>query len=502
MNMPPAESTRRSSSSRWVHWFGPGAIIASLTIGSGELIFSTRGGALFGYRLVGVFLLICLFKWTLVIATARHMVLTGAHPLQRWMELPGPRGWLPLMFALVAVFAFPIWVGFHAGTVGTLLATLTRSEGAFGGGSHFVWGMASLLVMLALSWTGGYGRLERIQMILVLIMLLSISYSLLIIRPHWMQALRESLGIFRLQYPAWVVERTQFQNRPLWVELATYVGVIGGSGYDYLAYVSFLRNKQWGAAGGPVLSDAAVNQIAQDPHHSVRSWLIAPFVDASVSFGIVLFFSAVFLACGTEILRPQHKLPAGDNLLTLQAEFVSLGSPRLRPMYFAGALLAMLGTLYGTIEVAPTVAREVMRGFDREHLERPSFHRWVTGWVGAGGLLVLGYSLFAYLRSGTERPASLIEMLTPANLLTGVLACGIISWLSIDADRRHLPSALRPRPWLVVLNAVGGLLFLLVGFKAFWDHGGTFSLGALLVIGVISVALAAGISRRRKRNDG
>ena len=73
----------------WLTVFGPGAVIASLTIGSGELIFSSRGGALFGYRLLWFFLLVLLLKWALVFVTARHMVLRGAHPFQCWMELPG-----------------------------------------------------------------------------------------------------------------------------------------------------------------------------------------------------------------------------------------------------------------------------------------------------------------------------------------------------------------------------------------------------------------------------
>ena len=64
----------------WLTVFGPGAIIASLTIGTGELIFSTRGGALFGYRILFLFVLISILKWGLVFASSRHMVLCGVHP--------------------------------------------------------------------------------------------------------------------------------------------------------------------------------------------------------------------------------------------------------------------------------------------------------------------------------------------------------------------------------------------------------------------------------------
>ena len=77
----------------WLKVFGPGAIIASLTIGTGELIFSSRGGAIFGYRILFLFVVISLLKWGLVVASSRHMVLTGVHPYQRMLDLPGPRGW-------------------------------------------------------------------------------------------------------------------------------------------------------------------------------------------------------------------------------------------------------------------------------------------------------------------------------------------------------------------------------------------------------------------------
>jgi len=71
----------------WLKVFGPGAIIASLTIGTGELIFSSRGGAIFGYRILFLFIVISLLKWGLVVASSRHMVLTGVHPYRRMLDL-------------------------------------------------------------------------------------------------------------------------------------------------------------------------------------------------------------------------------------------------------------------------------------------------------------------------------------------------------------------------------------------------------------------------------
>ncbi len=46
----------------WFRVFGPDAVVASLTIGMGELIFSTRGGALSGSRILFVFVAISVLK--------------------------------------------------------------------------------------------------------------------------------------------------------------------------------------------------------------------------------------------------------------------------------------------------------------------------------------------------------------------------------------------------------------------------------------------------------
>src|SRR5437667_2031996 len=140
----------------WLTVFGPGAVIASLTLGAGELIFSSRAGSLFGYRVLWFFLLVLVLKWVLVFATARHMVLSGAHPFQRWMDLPGPRGWLPMVFFLLALICFPIWVSFHAGTLGTLLSWLAGTQQSMRGGAYLLWGLGILGVAMGLVAAGGY----------------------------------------------------------------------------------------------------------------------------------------------------------------------------------------------------------------------------------------------------------------------------------------------------------------------------------------------------------
>ena len=456
----------------WLSIFGPGAVIASLTIGSGELIFSSRGGALFGYRLLWFFLLVLLLKWALVFVTARHMVLTGAHPFQRWIDLPGPRGWFPLVFLLLALLCFPIWVCFHAGTVGTLLSWLAGTTQSLHGGAHFVWGLATLAMVLALVFGGGYAALERIQLVIVLLMLACVAVSLFALKPDWPEFFKGFVVPRQLAYPDWAFAHPELGNRPVWVETITYVGVIGGSGYDYLAYVSYLRDKHWGQAGRAIATAPELATAAQDRSHINRRWLRAVAVDSVMSFFAVLMFSAVFVACGAVILGPQHLIPAGSNLLALQAEFVTPIYPWLKHVYFAGAFLTIFGTLYGTVEVAPTVLRELVHAFNPDYALRHALRlrRIAVSWSGFGGFIVLAWTLFFHLARGAETPPGLIALLTPANLFTGVLACGFICLLTAWTDWKFLPPGLRAGNGLTILNATAGGIFLALGIKGYWDY--------------------------------
>jgi len=508
-----AALTSRNPAS-WLTIFGPGAIIASLTIGSGELIFSSRGGALFGYQLLSLFLVVCVFKWALVFATARHMVLTGAHPFQRWMDLPGPRGWLPLAFLLLAIVSFPIWVSFHAGTLGTLASGLLHPQST-GTGTHLLWGMVILIVVVGLAFTGGYKRLEKLQLLFVLLMLLAVTVSLFLVHPDWGAMVAGFGNVTPPDYPDWITPSalenwlgvrfttppefySEISERPVWVELSTYVGVIGGSGYDYLAYVAYLRDKQWGHASNDRPTPVPVEAHDEAVRVRLRQWCRAPLIDCTLSFAIVLLFSAVFVACGTEILGQAHKVPDGNNLLNLQVAFVEATSPWLRPFYFAGAFLAMFGTLYGTIEVAPAVMREIQNAFPRSTAGMtPAKTRRVTLlWVGLGGLLVLAGNLGWQQFTGAEKPVALIAILTPANLFTGVLACGIICCLTCWADRRHLKQSLKTPLLLILLNAIAAILFFALGLKAYWDHSGWAAF--LILAGTIAAAwlLASLINHR------
>ena len=497
----------------WLTVFGPGAIIASLTIGTGELIFSTRGGTLFGYRILFLFVVISILKWGLVLASSRHIVLSGVHPYRRMMDLPGPRGWVPLIFFLLAMVCMPIWVSFHCGVLGNLTSWVTGTREYYNGAVDYLWGAGILAAMLLLAATGGYTIFERVQMAIVAALVLCALVTLVLYNPDWLELLKGAIVPQAFVYPDWLPERyPEIAGTSVWVETTRYVGVIGGAGFDYMAYTSWLRDKRWGMAGLREASPAELEEIAADPSHPVRRWLRAPLVDLTFSFVIVVAFSAVFVASGVVVLAPNQEVPTEASLLNLQARFVTDIHPWLLPLYVAGAFLTMLGTLYGTIEIAIAILNEmawaVDAAFARTHQRRLKLI--AVTWCAVWAYAVLFWT-FRYTSSGSaEKPRVLLAILTPVNLFTGVLSCGLLCFLIPWMDARFLPKKLRMPLWLLLLNLLSGAVFLYLGFRGYWDNHDPdgpltahrlFAIGAILSVGVISLILARIIGLQAPRED-
>jgi len=328
-------------------------------------------------------------------------------------------------------------------------------------------------------------------------MLLAAGVTLILYRPDWLGLLQGAIVPQPYAYPPWLsAEYPEIAGQPVWVETTRYVGVIGGAGFDYLAYTSFVREKAWGqAARGPASVERLI-EIAVDPAHPVRRWARAPLVDCSISFLVVVAFSAVFVASGTVILGPNHRIPDEKNLLNLQSAFVTTIHPWLLPLYVAGAFLAMLGTLYGTIEVACSLASEMARAVSHKLALRFArrIRRITVAWCAAGALAILAW-LFVYQSTGEAgKPRLLLAILTPANLFTGVLGCGLFCFLNLWMDRRFLPKSLRLPGWLWWLNLLSALVFLFLGLKGYWDDASRWyaiaSLCGMLLLGILGGHLA------------
>jgi len=464
----PPDALSKNNPVKWLRFFGPGAIIASCTIGSGEVLFSSRGGAIFGYHILWIFLLASLMKWVLCYSSMRHMILSGAHPFERWNHIAGPYGWFPLFMFIIVLISLPIWYSFLSGVLGTACMWVFGPQEFFSGHDTYWWASIALLVAMIIVLIGNYRTLEFAQVALIAMMLACMVLAVIVLKPDFWLVLQ---GVFVPkipQYPDWVQELKEFRDRTPLLEIMVYISAIGGASFDYLAYLSFLRDKKWGASSVGVLPREALEEISAQKNHVARVWLRAAVIDTVVSFVVIAFLSACFSILSTVVLAPEHVVPKNEQLLNHQAEFLSAVAPWMVPIYKGAIFAAFLSILYGGPELGFRVVVEYLNSTSRFRNRFPERRlRWLfIAWVLMGGLVLLwvGWAV-----KQVHPDFSLIKIISPVSIYTGVLTCGFYCLLNPWMDWKFLPPGLRMNKLLVLLNLIAGVLFVVLGIKASWD---------------------------------
>lgn len=468
----------------WFRFFGPGAVMASLHIGTGEILFPSRSGAIFGYRILWVFLFVAVLKWVLAYTSMRHMVLSGAHPCERWTFLPGPRGWFPLFVISIALIAIPIWNSFFQGALGTLCVWI------FGFGDHYLWATVCVALAMVMLSLGGYEFLEKVQLSMLSVMLLGIFIATFYVRPDWFAALKALLIPQPLNYAEWVFEKLpHMRDRSVLVEVSVYMAAIGAMGYDYLGYLAFLREKKWGRSSMGVASQEELVQMADQHDHPARVWVKAALIDTIVSFAMIVLVACCFAVLGTVILQPAQQVPDGVDLLNYQAQFLTTLSPVLLPLYQLAVFLSFFGSLYGGPEASYRILSEYLdtlprfRGrFSKEKL------KWgMILWSLLGALSLLWLSRFL---PNTQ----LIDIATPVGIYAGVLLCSFYCFANLWVDFRFLPRGLRMPNVLVGFNMLSGLVFAVMGLWILWDYDQIRGYGILAGLLGFSMLLSSRLS--------
>lgn len=318
--------------------FGPGAVIASVTVGTGETIFAPRAGAIFGYGLFWTVLLAVVCKGVLVYTGARHLVLTGEHPLEAWARFPGPRRWVPATVGAIAIVSFPLWVAALADAVSSLLVWITGA-GAGAGWARPLWGTGVILLAMWANLVQTYGVVERASTAILALKLLFVVIAVAVVRPDLLAALTGTFLPPLPIYEPWVArEYPEVAARAPWLEVAVLLGTVGGGVQDYVGYVGFMREKRWG------VSDAGVGGTDRLPTDTEqiergRRWLRAPLTDVLVSFACVYALTACFMLLGAAVLHPLREVPTNADLYSKQAQFLHVVHPALTIVYKAGSTL-------------------------------------------------------------------------------------------------------------------------------------------------------------------
>lgn len=452
-------------------YMGPGAILAAASIGNGEVFFSSRGGATYGYILIWTYLLTAIMKAIVVYTGAKYITLTGEHPFARWGKImPGPKNWLAIFLGTIALIAFPLWAYSFMNVLAQWALWIFGIDLAY----KKIIATVFAFIIFALLFVASYDRMEKLITIIVSILVVFSFVAVVVAKPDWLEVIK---GMFIPELPGnyadWIVSKYPdvASNSPF-VELAAYLGALGGGTHDYIGYVGTLREKDWGILGNPNYEkiQAQLRQLNKNDSiplptdennlYRAKSWLKAAKIDNIVSFSAVFVVGTVFMILGSVVLGTNglQVIPNDNEILQHQASFFAVISPILASFYKATIGIAFFGSLASlATTVWPSCFRESFSPSFPELSKAANYNKI--------RISVCAYSLVGGLFL-TWAGLSYTKVSSFTSIMGGVLALGVWGLAMIWTEKKVLPKEYHFSNVMYVVIFIMSVIMLMLGIYA------------------------------------
>ncbi len=380
---------------------GPGLIIAGAIVGSGELIATTKTGAVAGFWLLWLIVIGCVIKVFAQVEFGRYTISSGKATMTALNEVPGPRlrvNWI--VWYYVATFLVALGqLGGIVGGVGQSMAMCMPITGDFnrllaeqdvweaeaapirkdlqreeasalassnrevreaaaarikrtvvqrmgsplpGWTTHddAYWASALTLVTILLLVNGRYGLIQNFSMAMVAAFTLITVFNVFALQMHesWAVGWGDLKNGLSFRLPPAVAGLTR---SPLATALATF-GIIGVGANELIAYPYWCLEKGYARFTGPHDDTDAWADRA-------RGWLRVMRWDAGISMLVYTFATLAFYMLGATVLNRAGLDPEGNRMIHVLGQMY-------KPVFGAWAswlfLFGAFAVLYSTFFVS------------------------------------------------------------------------------------------------------------------------------------------------------
>ncbi len=408
---------------------GPGLILASSIVGSGELIATTVLGAENGYILLWLILLSCVVKTVVQNELGRYAIATGKTTLEAFDQMPGPRfkvSWLVWMWALM-VTATLFQIGAMLGGISEILNRLFPAVSI----TIFVWILAGLSILLLIA--GKYSMVERIAMGLV------VSFTALTVSCCFL--------LFKLpQYFDWsaVLEGLTFQppEGGMGTAVAAF-GITGVGASELVMYPYWCIEKGYAQYAGK-------RDDSDGWTHRAFGWIRVMGVDVVNSMVIYTFATVAFYFLGAGVLKGMGLVPAGSEMVHVLSNIYTqtLGEWSL-PLFMVGAFAVLYSTVFAATAANCRVWADFvgMLGFydKNDYKQRLRVTRFFVVF-----LLVVPCLYFMLL----EAPVLMVKI----GGIAQAIMLPVIGFFAVYIRYYHMPKRVLPKGWITLMLWVSSVL--------------------------------------------
>jgi manganese transport protein len=329
--MPNATPTGTSAAptrlSGILRQLGPGLILSSIIVGSGELIVTPKLGAEAGFTLLWFIILGCLVKVFVQIELGRYAVIHGKTTLEALNTLPGPRlvvSWvLWIWFAVYFAMVFQV-----AGIVGAVakIFSLAGLQIAVPALAIMIGGSCAALLCV-----GRYKLVESVSTIMVALFVLATVVAVVAMQTTTPYAVTG----------AQLAQGFAFELPPKLVTAFGAFGLIGVGASELIYYPYWCLEKGYGLRVGP-------NDGSEEWKERARGWLKIMRIDAWCSFAVYTSTTIAFYVLGAAILHARNLQVENANMIeTLSFMYRDVFGEWIVPLFLLGAFAVLYSTIFG-----------------------------------------------------------------------------------------------------------------------------------------------------------
>lgn len=402
-------------------FIGPSLVLTATLVGSGELIITTTFGAQAGFT--GLWLIVgaCFLKVAMQESLGRYAISESETGLQILDRIPGPRflaGWGIWVWLLV-VLAGAIQLGGVADIVGQSMNILIPNLSAR------AWAPIMCFVCLAILFSGRYGVVETVSVVLVSLFSISIIIcSMLIQRTPFAVSWSDIAAGFQFQLPA--AGAIKEGGLGLTVSIVAAVGL---SATELIYYPYWCLEKGYARFTGP-------NDGSQEWLDRAKGWIRVMHLDCFFAMLVYTTTTVAFYLLGAAVLHRRGDIPEGIELVqTLSVIYTEILGPEAYWVFVVSALMVLFSTLFVTIAGYSRLLPDCMNilgfiSFEREKDKK----KWIR-------IFLLLTSIVFALASQIPTPAvvKLVMGFLPLAVLLPVVCIAAIYLRYFRLDRRLTP---------------------------------------------------------------
>lgn len=336
---------------------GPSFVWSAEYIGSGEVILSTRTGAILGVGATWAIVSGIFLKYWIGMSGARYTVCTGESMIDMLDRMPGPDHWAVWIVLVAQFLSAAISIGSLATAAGVFVSNLLPISPYLAG-----WGVT--IFALAVVWSGVFHVLKMIMSGFVFVIVVGVVYVAVKVVPGT-SVLLDGL-LFRIPaVPEWAVSEAGVSSNP-WRELLPLLGWAAGGFASQVWYTYWVLGAGYGAAQGQNYGEPAdvekLQALSRAGAKKIKGWCRVVYTDATLAMAIGIVVTVSFLIAGAGVLRPHELAPEGPEVgLTLSRLFSSQWGELGGFLFLLSGAVALIGTQIGQLAGWPRLLADSFR---------------------------------------------------------------------------------------------------------------------------------------------